>query len=67
VSGSAGRWNEARESFSQRIERIQAVGRTHVVTSVHQTARGIGSGTREKALAVAREREAEAAQADDRA
>jgi ketosteroid isomerase-like protein len=39
-----GRWLEAWEGFDMEIEQIEPVGRTHVVSYTHQTARGKGSG-----------------------
>jgi ketosteroid isomerase-like protein len=39
-----GQWNEAWESFEQEVVDLEAVGERHVIASVHQTARGAGSG-----------------------
>jgi ketosteroid isomerase-like protein len=37
-------WLEAWEDFDLELDDIEAVGRTHVVSRAHQTARGRGSG-----------------------
>jgi uncharacterized protein len=39
-----GRWLEAWDAFDIEIDDIEPIGRTHVVASAHQTARGRGSG-----------------------
>ena len=37
-------WLEAWDGFNMEPRRIEAVGRRHVITETHQTARGRGSG-----------------------
>jgi ketosteroid isomerase-like protein len=39
-----GHWNEAWDSFSTRVVEVETVGERHVVTAMHQSGTGRGSG-----------------------